>query len=92
MAARRVAYDVCIIGGGPAGWAGAVRAWDLGLKVCLVERREGLGGAAVWGGAMGKHVMQEVRTLGQIGWMVEKIRREMISREIYLRREIRVAA
>ena len=72
MATRRM-YDVCILGGGPAGWAGAVRAWDLGFKVCLIERREGLGGAAVWGGAMGKHVMQEVRTSGQIvcvvgGW------------------------
>jgi len=66
MATRRM-YDVCILGGGPAGWAGAVRAWDLGFKVCLIERREGLGGAAVWGGAMGKHVMQEVRTPGQIG-------------------------
>jgi dihydrolipoamide dehydrogenase len=53
-------YDLCVLGGGPGGWAGAVRAWDLGRKVCLVERREGLGGAAVWGGAMGKHLMQEV--------------------------------
>ena len=57
MTSKKV-YDLCVIGGGPAGWAGAVRAWDLGKKVCLVERREGLGGAAVWGGAMGKHVMQ----------------------------------
>ena len=57
MTSKRV-YDLCVIGGGPAGWAGAVRAWDLGRSVCLVERREGLGGAAVWGGAMGKHVMQ----------------------------------
>ncbi len=60
--AKRVAYDLCVLGGGPAGWAGAVRGWDFGRKVCLVERREGLGGAAVWGGAMGKHVMQEVGT------------------------------
>jgi len=59
MSSKKV-YDLCVLGGGPGGWAGAVRAWDLGRKVCLVERREGLGGAAVWGGAMGKHVMQEV--------------------------------
>ena len=59
MSGKRV-FDLCVLGGGPAGWAGAVRAWDLGKKVCLIERREGLGGAAVWGGAMGKHVMSEV--------------------------------
>ena len=42
-------FDVIFLGGGPAGYVGAVRAAQLGLTVGLVER-EGLGGTCVlWG-------------------------------------------
>jgi dihydrolipoamide dehydrogenase len=42
-------YDVIFIGGGPAGYVGAIRAAQLGLNVAMVER-EGLGGTCVlWG-------------------------------------------
>jgi dihydrolipoamide dehydrogenase len=42
-------FDVIFIGGGPAGYVGAVRAAQLGLTVAVVER-EGLGGTCVlWG-------------------------------------------
>ncbi len=42
-------YDVIFIGGGPAGYVGAIRAAQLGLTVGVVER-EGLGGTCVlWG-------------------------------------------
>jgi dihydrolipoamide dehydrogenase len=42
-------FDVIFIGGGPAGYVGAVRAAQLGLNVGVVER-EGLGGTCVlWG-------------------------------------------
>ena len=77
MSSKKV-YDLCVLGGGPGGWAGAVRAWDLGRKVCLVERREGLGGAAVWGGAMGKHVMQEVGKVSimKIIWYSQRVHGE----------------
>ncbi|MBP9756251.1 MAG: FAD-dependent oxidoreductase, partial [Phenylobacterium sp.] len=37
-------YDVVIIGGGPAGYNGAIRAGQLGLSVAVVEKRETLGG------------------------------------------------
>eukprot|EP00960_Hanusia_phi_P065743 766201-Hanusia_phi.AAC.5 len=57
---KRLRYDLCIIGSGPGGWAGAVRGWDLGKKTCVVESRGGLGGVAVWGGAIGGKVMLEV--------------------------------
>ena len=38
-------YDVIVIGGGPGGYVGAIRAAQLGLKVCIIER-EKLGGVA----------------------------------------------
>ena len=37
-------YDLCVIGGGPAGIAGAIRAADLGKRVALIEAGP-LGGA-----------------------------------------------
>lgn len=33
-------YDLIIIGAGPGGYVGAIRAAQLGLSVCLIERRE----------------------------------------------------
>jgi dihydrolipoamide dehydrogenase len=42
-------YDLIVIGGGPAGYVGAIRAAQLGKKVACVER-EGLGGTCNnWG-------------------------------------------
>ncbi|MEO8337454.1 MAG: dihydrolipoyl dehydrogenase [bacterium] len=42
-------FDVIFIGGGPAGYVGAIRAAQLGLNVAVIER-EGLGGTCVlWG-------------------------------------------
>src|SRR5213592_187075 len=42
-------YDVIFIGGGPAGYVGAIRAAQLGMSIAVVER-EGLGGTCVlWG-------------------------------------------
>ena len=42
-------YDVIFLGGGPAGYVGAIRCAQLGLTVGVVER-EGLGGTCVlWG-------------------------------------------
>ena len=42
-------YDLIVIGGGPAGYVGAIRAAELGGKVALVERAE-LGGTCLnWG-------------------------------------------
>jgi len=40
-------YDVVIIGGGPGGYNGAIRAGQLGLKVACVESRETLGGTCL---------------------------------------------
>lgn len=40
-------YDVVIIGGGPGGYNGAIRAGQLGLKVACVEKSERLGGTCL---------------------------------------------
>ena len=42
-------FDVIFIGGGPAGYVGAIRAAQLGMSVAVIEK-EGLGGTCVlWG-------------------------------------------
>ena len=40
-------YDVIIVGGGPGGYVGAIRAAQLGLKVACVEKRGNLGGTCL---------------------------------------------
>ena len=32
-------FDLCVIGGGPAGYAAAMRAIDYGKKVVLIEKK-----------------------------------------------------
>ncbi|NQU62491.1 MAG: FAD-dependent oxidoreductase, partial [Rhodospirillales bacterium] len=42
-------FDVIIIGGGPGGYVTAIRGAQLGLKVCVVEKKH-LGGICLnWG-------------------------------------------
>jgi dihydrolipoamide dehydrogenase len=40
-------YDVAIIGGGPGGYTAAFRAGQLGLKTCLIEKDDKLGGTCL---------------------------------------------
>lgn len=51
-------YDVCIIGGGPSGYAAAMRAIDFGKRVVLIEK-DRLGGAGVFYGALASKTMWE---------------------------------
>lgn len=44
-------FDLCVIGAGPAGFAAASRAWDLGKRVALIER-DAIGGRALSNGAL----------------------------------------
>ena len=39
-------FDVIFIGGGPAGYVGAIRSAQLGMSVAVIER-EALGGTCV---------------------------------------------
>jgi dihydrolipoamide dehydrogenase len=52
-------YDLCIIGAGPAGYAAAIRAWDFGKKVCLIEKGE-IGGAGVHNGVLFSKTLWEL--------------------------------
>ena len=45
-------YDLVVIGTGPGGYVGAIRAAQLGLKVAVVERRDTLGGTCLNIGCM----------------------------------------
>ncbi len=46
---KTVYYDYTVIGSGPGGYVSAIRAAQLGLKVCLIEKAE-LGGVCLnWG-------------------------------------------
>lgn len=52
-------YDLCVIGGGPAGYAAAMRAIDFGKKVLLVEKGK-LGGYGIYDGALASKTMWEL--------------------------------
>lgn len=52
-------YDLCVIGGGPAGYAAAMRAIDFGKKVILIEKDK-LGGAGIYNGALSSKTMWEL--------------------------------
>lgn len=43
---KEISVDICIIGGGPAGYVAAIRASQLGAKVALIEERE-IGGTCL---------------------------------------------
>lgn len=64
-------YDVIFIGGGPAGYVGAIRAAQLGLNVGVVER-EGLGGTCVlWGCIPAKALLESASLAVKIGKAAE---------------------
>jgi dihydrolipoamide dehydrogenase len=59
-------YDVLFIGGGPAGYVGAIRAAQLGLSVAMVER-EGLGGTCVlWGCIPAKALLESAALANKV--------------------------
>jgi dihydrolipoamide dehydrogenase len=69
-------FDVIFLGGGPAGYVGAIRCGQLGLSVAVVER-EGLGGTCVlWGCIPAKALLEsaslanKVRRAADFGVMV----------------------
>ena len=59
-------FDVCIIGAGPAGIAAAMRAWDFGKQVCIIEKGP-LGGASVHNGALSSKTVLEF-----LRWMAKE--------------------
>ena len=51
-------FDLIVIGGGPSGYAGAMRAIDFGKKVLLIEKKK-LGGAGVYDGVLTSKTLWE---------------------------------
>lgn len=51
-------FDLCVIGGGPSGYAAAMRAIDFGKRVLLVEKDK-IGGAGLYNGALWSKSMWE---------------------------------
>ncbi len=59
-------YDLVIIGGGPAGYVGAIRSAQLGLRVAVVERDK-LGGICThWGCIPTKALLQSAELVEQL--------------------------
>lgn len=52
-------YDLCVIGSGPAGHKAAIQASKLGKSVCVVEKREVLGGVAINTGTIPSKALRE---------------------------------
>ena len=59
-------FDLCVIGSGPAGQRAAIQAAKLGKRVCVVERAEVVGGAAINTGTIPSKALREaiMRHLG----------------------------
>jgi len=53
------AFELCVIGSGPAGRAGALEAAAAGRRTCLVERAEAVGGIAVHTGTIPAQALRE---------------------------------
>ncbi len=51
------AYDVIVIGSGPAGQRAAIQAAKFGKRVALVEKREVIGGSCIATGAIPSKTM-----------------------------------
>lgn len=52
-------FDLCVIGAGPAGYAGAMRALDFGKSVILIEKDK-VGGAGIYNGALSSKATWEL--------------------------------
>lgn len=52
-------FDLCILGSGPAGQKAAIQSAKLGKKVCVVEQREVVGGAAINTGTIPSKALRE---------------------------------
>jgi len=52
-------YDLIVIGSGPGGFAAAMRAYDFGKKICLIEENL-IGGAGIMNGALTSKTMWEL--------------------------------
>ncbi len=71
-------YDITVIGGGPAGYVGAIKAAQLGANVCLIEK-DALGGTCLNRGCIptktyleGAEVIEKIKNASKRGIMIDK--------------------
>lgn len=64
-------FDLCVIGAGPAGFAAAMRAHDLGKRVALVEKGR-IGGAGIHHGALSSKTMWHLANDYEIAHRVDR--------------------
>jgi len=65
-------YDLVVIGSGPGGEVGAIRAAQLGLKVALVEKAPHLGGTCLnWGCIPTKALLESAKTWDKLQHLEE---------------------
>lgn len=70
-------YDIVVIGGGPAGYAAAIRAGQLGKRVLCVEK-ENLGGTCLnWGCIPTKALLED-------GMFIRKLRTDAAEHGVYV--------
>jgi dihydrolipoamide dehydrogenase len=80
-------FDLCVIGGGPTGYAAAMRAIDFGKSVILVEKNK-LGGAGIYDGALASKSMWEFSEKIKIArdisgdQVVENLKYEEVNRHV----------
>jgi dihydrolipoamide dehydrogenase len=68
----QVNYDLIVIGSGPGGYVGAIRASQLGLKVAMVEKETYLGGTCLnWGCIPTKALIESARTYDKLSHLEE---------------------
>jgi len=56
---KKIKYDICVIGCGPAGFAAAMRSYDFDNHVCIIEGNH-VGGAGIADGALSSKTMWEL--------------------------------
>jgi dihydrolipoamide dehydrogenase len=88
------AYDLVVIGAGPGGYVGAIRASQLGMRTALVERDK-LGGTCLHYGCIPTKVLlhaaevaEVVRTAAQLGVRAESVSVDMAAVHRYRERTV----
>ena len=83
--AQELSVDVAVLGGGPGGYTAAFRAADLGLSVCLIEKRDSLGGVCLNVGCIpsktllhGAAVMEEAESIDMLRFIEHGYKVKMV--------------
>lgn len=73
MTTQAQAFDLVVIGSGPGGYVGAIRASQLGLKVALVEKFQHLGGTCLNVGCIPtKALLESAKTWDKLSHAAEQ--------------------